>query len=340
MDVFRPRERKKHPMKKGYHHLTQEERAQIYALKKQGVTQKQIAESIGKSPSCICKELKRNKGARGYRYGQAHEKARQRRHIASTSLSIRMSGNTKALVLQYLKEDWSPVQISGYLKKQAIFIRHETIYKWIWADKKNGGDLHTHLRHRGKKYNKRSSKNAGRGLIPNRIDIKERPPIVDTKSRLGDFEVDTIIGKNRKGAIVSIVDKKTKFTKRILIKDKSAELVTQALIFALNINVLQTITADNGKEFAKHADVAKALNLDFYFATPYHSWERGLNEHTNGLVRQYFPKKTDFAMISQEDVSIVEKKLNQRPRKELKFDTPENAFLCAIHNPQEISLHS
>lgn len=316
-------------MAKGYHHLTAEERAQIYALKKQGVKQKEIATAIGKSEACISNELKRNKGQRGYRYQQSHQKAVDRRKQASQASGVKMVGATKKLVLECLEKDWSPVQTSGWLAKEHnVHISHETIYKYIWADKKNDGNLYKHLRHNGKKYNKRSGKNAGRGLIPGRIDIKERPEIVETKQRIGDFEIDTIIGKNHKGAIVSIVDRRSKYTKLILVKRKTANLVTTALIWALMgiANRVFTLTADNGKEFAEHAKVAAALGAKIYFATPYHSWERGLNEHTNGLVRQYFPKKTDFGSLTQADVSLVEQKLNQRPRKELNFNTPENVF--------------
>jgi len=328
-DIFGDKTKRKYPMTKGYHHLTTEERAQIEALKKQGVTQKNIAKTIGKSEACISNELKRNRGKRGYSYQQAHQKATTRRRQASQMSGMKMVDRTKKLVIDYIKEDWSPVQISGYLAKEHnISISHETIYKYIWADKKKGGTLCKHLRHKGKKYNKRSGKNAGRGLIPGRIDIKERPAIVETKQRIGDFEIDTIIGKNHKGAIVSIVDRRSKYTKLILVEKRTANLVSAALLSALGdlSDKVHTLTADNGKEFAEHAKVAAALNAAVYFATPYHSWERGLNEHTNGLVRQYFPKKTDFATLTQADVSLVEQKLNRRPRKELDFNTPENVF--------------
>lgn len=316
-------------MSKGYHHLTVEDRCQIYALKKQGIKQKEIAKAIGKSEACISNELRRNKGRRGYRFQQADDKAKQRRSLASQTSGTKMTPKVKRLVDQYIKEEWSPVQLSGRLKKEHnISISHETIYKYIWADKKAGGTLHKHLRHKGKKYNKRAKAHAGRGLIPGRIDIAERPAIVEEKARIGDFEIDTIIGKNHQGAIVSLVDRNSKYTKLILVDRRTAEQVSaaiQKIMWSIKPYVL-TLTADNGKEFANHKEFGNALGADVYFARPYHSWERGLNEHTNGLVRQYFPKKTDFSTLTQADVEVVEKKLNARPRKVLNFNTPEEIF--------------
>lgn len=219
-----------------------------------------------------------------------------------------------------------PVQIAGRLLKiQGIKISHESIYKLIWHDKQRGGNLYIHLRHKAKKYNKRGAKKAGRGLIPGRVDIDERPHIVNEKLRFGDFELDTIVGANHQGAIVSAVDRATKFAKLILVSQATAEQVTQALKQALSPfkekNMIHTFTADNGKEFSRHADITKELHGNFFFAKPYHSWERGLNEHTNGLVRQYFPKGTDFTLLTQEQVLEVEYKLNNRPRKCLNFLT-------------------
>jgi IS30 family transposase len=252
-----------------------------------------------------------------------------RRSQASRALGTKIIGKTRALVLFGLQQEWSPEQISGWMAREhSLKVSHETIYKYIWADKKAGGTLYLHLRHQGKKYNKRAGKNSGRGLIPGRVDITERPAIVEEKTRIGDFEIDTIVGKHHKGAIVSLVDRASKYTKLILVKTKAAEEVSQAIQKALRHiqHRVLTLTADNGKEFAYHKIFGEALDAEVYFATPYHSWERGLNEHTNGLVRQYFPKKTDFATLTQAQVAAVEKKLNTRPRKVLNFNTPENVF--------------
>jgi IS30 family transposase len=316
-------------MAKDYHHITLEERCQIYALKKQGVKQKEIAETLARSASCISKELRRNKNQQGYHYELAHKKAVKRRTKASKTSGKKLTPAMQKLLAPYIKKQWSPVQISGRLKvEHKISISHELIYQHIWADKKAGGSLYTHLRHRGKKYNKRSGKNAGRGLIPNRKDIAERPSIVEQKVRIGDFEIDTIIGKNHKGAIVSLVDRASKYTKLIKVERRTAAEVSEAIqqIMANIKHLVLTMTADNGKEFSHHLDFGKALGADVYFARPYRSCDRGLNEHTNGLVRQYFPKKTDFGNIDQVDVAWVEKNLNSRPRKSLNFNTPEEVF--------------
>ena len=316
-------------MPKGYHHLKLEDRCQIHALKKQGIKQKEIAKVLGKSASCISKELRRNKSQQTYHYDMAHKKAVKRREKASKTSGKKLTLEIKKLLSVYIKKQWSPVQISGRLKvEHGISISHELIYQHIWTDKKAGGSLYTHLRHRGKKYNKRSGKNAGRGLIPYRKDIAERPPIVEQKVRIGDFEIDTIIGKNHKGAIVSLVDRASKYTKLIKVERRTAAEVSCAIKHIMRDikHRVLTMTADNGKEFSYHLEFGGTLGADVYFARPYRSCDRGLNEHTNGLVRQYFPKKTDFDTIDQVDVAWVEQKLNSRPRKSLNFKTPEEVF--------------
>ncbi len=205
---------------------------------------------------------------------------------------------------------------------------YETIYQYVWKDKKRGGELYKNLRHKGKKYNKRSSSRSGRGCIPQRIDISKRPSIVEEKARLGDLELDTIVGKGHQGAIVSMVDRSRKLTKLFAIKNRSAKetsLALQAKLGPLKKWVL-TLTSDNGKEFAYHQEVSQSLKADFYFATPYHSWERVLNEHTNGLVRQYLPKSTSFESLTQKELDRIENLLNNRPRKVLGFETTKEAF--------------
>jgi len=309
-----------------YNHLIRDQRSQIYALKSNGLEQQDIAAHLGVSPSTISRELKRNRGAKGYRFQQADKFAIERRHAAS-SKPKRLTPNVVRIIEEKILEKWSPEQISGRLKLETdIVISHESIYKHIWADKRQGGTLYTHLRHAGKKYNKRSSDKAGRGCIPNRVDIKERPAIVEEKSRLGDWEGDTIIGANHQGAILSIVDRKSKFTLLAKLKDKCADGVvkaTKACFDRLPDAVVHTITYDNGKEFSAHEQISAYLNAQCYFATPYHSWERGLNEHTNGLARQYIPKGTDFKMVSAQKVQRIEDALNNRPRKILSYWTPK-----------------
>lgn len=310
-------------MPKGYHHVTRDIRSQIYALKAIDMPLREIAKIVERDVSTISREIKRNMGGRGYRYKQANEKAIERRQKASKQ-SKKLTPEIIAYIEEKLHEKWSPEQISGRLKHDGkTSVSYETIYQHVWANKRLGGDLYKHLRHNGKKYNKRGSGKAGRGCIPNRVDISERPAIVEQKSRLGDWEGDTIIGARHQGAIVSYVDRCSKFTVLKKIANKTAELVTQATFEKLGQGLpVLTITYDNGKEFSDHGKIAKALNTECYFAQPYHSWERGLNEHTNGLVRQYFPKATDFSTFTDQDVQFVAEKLNHRPRKVLNYLTP------------------
>ena len=316
-------------MPEGYHHLTRDQRCQIYALKKRGDSISIIANELEVHRSTIYRELKRNAGKRGYRFKQANQKALERRKIASNQ-KRKMTSATVSFIEEKLKLQWSPVQISGWLRKQVgmTTVSHETIYQHVWADKRAGGSIYKELRHSGKKYNKRSKGTAGRGCIPNRVDIDERPAIVEEKSRLGDWELDTIIGTGQSGAIVSMVDRASKLTMLVKTSGKTAQEVTRALLSRLSPikEFVLTLTADNGKEFANHQEVSVALDSGYYFAKPYHSWERGLNEHTNGLVRQYFPKSKRFDEISSEDLMEVEILLNNRPRKVLDFLSPIEVF--------------
>lgn len=315
-------------MPKGYQHLTYDQRCQIYILKERGDTSSAIAKALGVHRCSISRELKRNTGQRGYRYKQAHQKASERR-LSALQSNRKMTSELITVIEEKLRLQWSPVQISGWLKRHGTSISHETIYKYIWADKKRGGYLHKELRHRGKKYNKRSKGTSGRGCIPNRVDIDARPTIVEGKTRLGDWELDTIIGAGHSGAIVSMVERASKLTKLVKIFNKTAEEVEQALLKTLKPvqEFVCTLTADNGKEFANHERVGRALDAGFYFAKPYHSWERGLNEHTNGLVRQYLPKGKRFDDLSLEGLEKIEILLNNRPRKVLNFETPQEVFV-------------
>ena len=229
-----------------------------------------------------------------------------------------------------IQADFSPEQVSGYLKKGEMeHVSHETIYLYIWNDKKQGNkQLYKHLRRRGRHYTKRGSKTGGCGFIKNRIDIDQRPPIVDEKIRFGDLEIDTVIGKNHKGALLTINDRATGLVWIRKLSGKEAASLTYATIKALLPikGIIHTITADNGKEFSFHEKIADKLNIFIYFAKPYHSWERGANENTNGLIRQYFPKGIDFRDITPEQVMRVQNILNSRPRKRLGYMTPKEKF--------------
>ena len=220
---------------------------------------------------------------------------------------------------------YSPEQIVGIAKKEGLpCVSHERIYQHIWSDKRRKGTLYTHLRSKGRRYRDRSLMRNKRAQIVGRVDISERTVVVDERKRFGDLEVDTIVGKDRKGAILTINDRATGVLKMKKLNGKNASELAEACISALShwVPNLMTITADNGKEFADHQTIAKKLNIDFYFAKPYHSLERGSNENLNGLIRQYIPKKTDFSTITEEYVQFVEDQLNNRPRKRFNFETP------------------
>lgn len=317
-------------------HLTYEERCQISSYICNGYSQREVAEMIGRDQSVISRELKRNSGEFGYEEIQAQKNAELRRSVAS-SRPRKMTQYVLQRVRHYLHEsDASPEQISGRLKKaDNLRISHEAIYRFIWTDKFRGGTLHKHLRHRSKKYHKRSGRNAGRGLIPNRVDIDQRPAVVALKERLGDIEFDTVVGAKHRGAIVTMVDRASKHSWFERTIQATAINIENAICSRLQplarLGMFHTGTSDNGKEFANHESIAQRLGGDFFFAKPYHSWERGLNEHTNGLLRQYFPNGTDFTTISRDDLMRAEWKLNNRPRKVLNYLTPAEALSAMLH---------
>ncbi len=311
-------------MTKTYQQLTYEQRCQISVLKKSNFSQREIASAIGTSQSSISRELARNTGKKGYRHKQAQEKSDKRR--ADAAKPTKMTQEMISLIESKIRLDWSPEQVSGWLlEEHDRLISHESIYLHIWGDKYAGGDLYMHLRQQGKKYDKRRNGKSTRGQIRNRISIEERPSVVDDKSRIGDWEIDTMIGKGHSGALVTIVERVTKFTVSAQVNSKSATDVTEATIALLKPlkDIVYTITADNGKEFAYHEEISEALSADVYFAHPYSSWERGLNENTNGLLRQYFPKDTDLKTVTQSEVKRATNRLNSRPRKDLEFKTPD-----------------
>jgi IS30 family transposase len=313
-----------------YQQLTQEERYQIKAYKESGLSQSQIAMQLSRSASTISRELKRNTGLRGYRPKQAQETSELRRYTAIKH--VKLTAEIQSTLVSYLKEQWSPEQIQGYCKTHDIaMVSHERIYQYIWSNKRQGGKLHENLRCQRKRYKKRYGKYDGRGVIVDRVSIDERPAIVDKKTRFGDWEGDTIIGKGHQGAMVTLVERKSKLTLMKEVPFKSAYCVTAAVIELLKPykrNVL-SITFDNGKEFARHKEIAKQLKTSIYFAHPYHSWERGLNENTNGLIRQYFPKSAPLKNACHNKVIDVNHRLNNRPRKSLGFKTPLEIFRMA-----------
>ena len=308
-----------------YTQLTREQRYQIYALMKAGHNQSRMAILVGCHKSTISRELRRNRGLKGYRPYQADELAYDRQCAAYRA---RIAWQTWQQVERLLRQDWSPEQITGRLKlEQQPTVSHECIYLYIYAEKRRGGTLHRHLRSQ-KKQRKRYSGYLRRGQIPNRISIDKRPKIVASKSRFGDWEADTIVGARHQGGILSVVERKSKLTRlRKLATKGAAEMKDNAIALLAPLAArVHTITVDNGKEFCEHELIAAGLQARLYFAHPYSSWERGLNENTNGLVRQYFPKKYEFGRITDQDLQQVEDLLNNRPRKTLGYRTPNEVF--------------
>jgi IS30 family transposase len=230
-----------------------------------------------------------------------------------------------------LCHEYSPVQISCTMRGSVgVRVSHERIYQHIWQNKKHGGVLFRNLRIAGgKKHRKRYGKKDWRGKIPNRVDIDQRPAIVANKTRVGDWEADLVSGVHHRGFLVTLVERKSKFTLIGHVKQKTADEVTTEIVrlLAPSKEHVQTITFDNGREFSEHELINESLDCQSYFAKPYHSWERGLNENTNGLIRQYFPKKTDLREVTREEISFVMDRLNHRPRKTLAFMTPHDIFV-------------
>lgn len=318
----------------GYKHLDYLRRCKIQAFWKAGYKQEDIAKEVGVHQSTVSRELNRNityirtkLGCWQYKadYAQYHAFERHKKK----KKKIKLTADVAKFIRDKLQDKWSPEQISGYAKKHGLFsIGKEWIYQIILKDKEKGGKLYLNLRHQNKRYRKRYGSKKRTGSIKNRRFIDERPKIVDEKNRIGDWEIDTIIGKQRQQAVVSIVER---FSKKTILKKvvrKTANAVAIATIEGLRPifkNVL-SITADNGSEFAYHELISKELETEFYFAHPYSSWERGLNENTNGLVRQYLKKGSCFTKIKDGELEAIMIDLNNRPRKCLGYLTPDEVF--------------
>lgn len=314
-------------------HLTLKQRYTIDMMNKQGYTQIDIAQAIEKDKSVVSRELKRNCDRRSgiYRHELAQRKYEKRQKGKPKRIAFTTS--IQAEVEDLLQQDYSPEQIVGISEKlQKVTVSVERIYQHVWEDKKKGGSLFLHLRHRGRHYRKRGSAKDSRGIIKNRVDIEKRPEIVEKRTRFGDLEVDLIIGKHHKQAILTINDRASGMLKMKKVPSKAADVVSQAIVETLQdwMPYIHTITGDNGKEFAGHQEVSEQLGIQFYFAKPYHAWQRGSNENLNGLIRQYFKKSTDFHQITDQQIKNVEDKLNNRPRKRFNYENPTfvmNQFL-------------
>ena len=312
-----------------YQQLTLEERVLISYLVRQDFNLSEIARQVGRHRSTISRELERNR-CHGidsyYRYSRAH-----RRTVARRRRSRRNRHYTErdfAIVRRFLCKDYSPEQIVGIIRRFKLMKRrmsHETIYQYIWRDKAAGGQLWRHLRQSTKRRRKRYSAYDSRGRLAGKRNISERPKIVETRRTRDHVEIDTVVGRGSKDCIVTIVERKSGYVLIGKLKDRTTRSLNKRSIKLLNRETakFKTITADNGTEFHRYPEIEAATSTLFYFANPHHSWERGTNENTNGLIRQYIPKGTSMKNLTQQQCDRIAKKLNQRPRKRHGFKTPE-----------------
>lgn len=313
-----------------YHHLTSEQRYTIDVLLRQKKSRKEISQTIGVSESTLSREIKRNSGQRGYHYKQAQVKAtdRQRRLQNYRNLTLELRNFIRQRMTQ---EQWSPAQIVGWLHKHGKkTVCVETVYAYIRSDKANGGDLWTHCRHQLKHRQRQVSQPYT--AVQNRTMIDDRPHEWDG-STPGDFEMDTMVGQDGKGAIVTIVERNKSFLMaRKLPHGKNAKALAKTVINMLlpYIGKIRSITTDNGSEFAEHLMIAKRLKTKIFFAHPYSSWEKGCIEYHNKLIRQYIPKGTDFNLVTDQMLKQIVMKINRRPRLKLNFSTPVKEFFKFI----------
>ena len=323
-----------------YKHLNYEQRYTIECMLKSGYKKKEIFKTLGISESTLYRELSRNKRKRGS-YNAKYAQMLSDERLKEGHYKHKFTAYMKKLVDEKIKMDWSPDQITSWCKRKGIdMVSHERIYQYIWEDKRNGGSLYKHLRTGQRKYKKRYGSKFSRGQIPDKVSIDQRPEIVNKKSRIGDFECDLIVGKNHKGALLTIVDRRSCFLIVENTKGKKADIVAKKLINALAPykQWVKTITNDNGKEFSEHKKIADKLDCDVYFAHPYSSWERGLNENTNKLLRQYFPKNKTLENVDQNYLNYVVDLLNNRPRKNLGYKTPKEVFYQYIYKNKKLAL--
>lgn len=318
-----------------YRHLTMDERNVIYRMQWQGYSDAEIARCLGCHRSTIGRECKRNANVEGrYDPGNAQTRAHSRRRA---HLRRPKTGNPRLMeyIAERLRERWSPEQIAGRLATQppagleGLSISPTTIYRWIWSDPERAREFRPFLRIASKPRRKPYGKPSRQGQILGKRSIEERPPEANERQRLGDWEGDTMIGKGHRGVVLTCVDRTSRYTIARKVEACASEPVAQQLqqtIRRLPAEKRQSLTLDNGREFARPLELEKKLAVPIYFAHPYHAWERGTNENTNGLLRQYLPKGTDLTQVTPEHLSSYVRQLNHRPRKCLDFQSPLEVF--------------
>jgi IS30 family transposase len=310
--------------------ITLEERYAIQAMRKQRYSIRAIARDLGRSPSSVSRELARNRRPTGHytpEIAHSYTVARRRRSRRNTHFSA----DEWVLVEHLVELDWSPEQVSGWLARHKILsISHETIYLHVWHDKQRGGGLWRHLRQATKKRRKRYRSYDSRGRLAGKRHISERPAEVESRQVAGHWEIDSIMGDDHgRHSALTVVERKTGYLQMgKLVRHCATDATLRAIeLIKRQPDRFKTITADNGTEFHSYRDIEAATGVEFYFATPHHSWERGTNENTNGLIRQYLPRRTSMAHVTQADLDAITAKLNNRPRKRLGFKTPEECYV-------------
>ena len=310
-----------------YRQITSEERYILATLRTQGLNQSEIARELGRHRSTISRELKRNSARFDgcYRPSKAIERTAGRR--SRSRRNQRFTRSDLRQVDAQLRELWSPEQICGRLRG-SLSISHETIYRHVWRDRILGGSLHTCLRGARKRRRKRYGAYDSRGRLAGKRHISERPLAADLRSEIGHWEIDTVIGKGDQHCLVTVVDRKSGYVVIGKLRARTKEHTNQRTVRLMRRHPqrFKTITADNGTEFHDYAQLERTTGVAFYFATPHHSWERGTNENTNGLIRQYVPKGTSMAKLSQHRCNAIARALNNRPRKRLGLKTPQECF--------------
>lgn len=309
-----------------YTQLSLEERYQIFEQFQCCRSVPTIAKLLNRAPSTIYRELKRNRGLRGWRPLQSHRKAMSRR--LERVVPNRIQASTWQEVERLIRLDWSPEQITQRLcLERGVRVSHEWIYRYIYKNKCRGGQLYRHLRQQ-KPRRRRFGRYGRRSYLVDTTSIEQRPKAVEGRRWFGHWEGDTMIGKGRQGGLLTLVERKSRYTKIRHVVSHHGKVIHRQVNAALRTmkDRVKTLTYDNGREFSEHKRTEKDLDAKIYFAHPYSSWERGTNENTNGLIRQYFPKQRSLAKVSRAEVAQVENKLNHRPRKCLGFRTPHEVF--------------
>lgn len=330
-------------MSKNYTQLCLEQRYQLEALLEAGLKQNSIAKQLGVSASTISRELKRNVAKRGrtahtYIASNAQRKTMNRHHTKPKQ--IRFNFNMKQTIVAHMENDrWSPELISASYKNSALeMVSHESIYKWIWDCKHNNKKenkcykkLYNYLKH-GKRRRKRGNTKDSRGVIHNRVSIEERPKIVQKRKRLGDIEIDLMMGKNHKGALLVMIDRASLHTWIKKVTNKNSKLISKAIISQLQKSKypLHTLTFDNDKAFSNHLEIGKAINAATYFTRPYTSQDKGSVENRIGIIRRFFPKKTDLTFVTAKEVKKVETKINNRPIRKFNYLSANQVLLKKI----------